>query len=63
MRQLADSLAEPTTDIIDDSLAKLLQKEKERDNNYGGLPKAQNKNMQDSNVYKKTPENPNRKKP
>ncbi len=37
MRQLADSLTEPTTDIIDDSLSKLLMKE--RDQHYGGIPK------------------------
>ena len=53
MRQLADSLAQPSTDIIDDSLAKLLSKE--RDNTYGGIPKAQKKQMADSGTYKKTP--------
>lgn len=37
MRQLADSLAEPSTDLIDDSLSKLLMKE--RDPQYGGIPK------------------------
>lgn len=52
MRQLADSLAQPSTDVIDDSLSKLLMKEREQ--HYGGIPKPK-KEAHDVNSYKKTP--------
>lgn len=37
MRQLADSLADPSTDIIDDSLSRMLAKE--RNQHYNAIPK------------------------
>lgn len=54
MRQLADSVGQPSPDIIDDSLSKLLMKQRENDYNYGGIPKSK-KEVYDGVGYKKTP--------
>lgn len=54
MRQLADSLADPSTDIIDDSLSRMLAKE--RNQHYNAIPKGPKQVKGESGgSYKKTP--------